>query len=717
MSKDILLKVSVGASVESIRPSKLYEKSSIPYDKNSNLTHLRYTSVEGNPEEFSNNNYKLKIFDKNIKLLICVTMYSEEAKELDFTLKHGICENIINFASCGLQKTITWENIAVVIVSDGYQKVNKSTLQYATDYGFFDERLLYEYKTPNVSMHLFEFTTQFEKSKNKYFPPLQTIFAIKQHNGGKLDSHYWFFTAFCKQIDPTYVFLIDVGTKPESHSIVKLYVEMERNLQIGGCCGEIAVNKPNYCSLVQAAQHYEYKTSNFMGKCMESLFGYISVLPGAFSAYRYKAVKGEPLQRYFYSIKNSLSPFKANMYLAEDRILCFEILTKKNCDWILHYVKDARAVTDVPETIAALIKQRRRWLNGSFFSQIYTVSHFSKLWLDSSHSLFRKFFFTLEFWYFFISAVVSWFNVGTYYLSNHLIMNEIFSYKTKYFDPTKSTVILGFHWQTLLVNVIEFIWVFLLIIQVIISMRNKPEEIRCLQTFCCVIFGIINYFMLFLICYWLYFLGVPVWIAELTIAIFTAPIVAAIFHFEVFSIVFTTLQYYFMLPTYINVFVIYSISNIHDVSWGTKGIESEHKAYINLNTTGKNKIEIEKEKIALIQKQKKEIEQRENHFKRYSSHFLIFWMFCNVLWVSFMSFLKQNEFYNIGILSIIVFQSGFLFLFSIIFVIKFYLIKLWFCLVYIFTCMCCREQQFENPNRNVSDRMNSDKYLRRHESV
>jgi chitin synthase len=47
------------------------------------------------------------------------------------------------------------------------------------------------------------------------------------------------------------------------------------------------------------------------------------------------------------------------MYLAEDRILVFELLVRRGCCWTMHYVKDAVARTDVPTQLVDLIKQRR----------------------------------------------------------------------------------------------------------------------------------------------------------------------------------------------------------------------------------------------------------------------------------------------------------------------------------------------------------------------
>lgn len=45
----------------------------------------------------------------------------------------------------------------------------------------------------------------------------------------------------------------------------------------------------------------------------------------------YHASQGEPLRRYFHGLYSeaTLSAFEANMYLAEDRILCLEIVVKK----------------------------------------------------------------------------------------------------------------------------------------------------------------------------------------------------------------------------------------------------------------------------------------------------------------------------------------------------------------------------------------------------
>jgi chitin synthase len=46
-----------------------------------------------------------------------------------------------------------------------------------------------------------------------------------------------------------------------------------------------------------------------------------------------------------------------------------------------------------------LIKQRRRWLNGSFFALVFYISRFTQLLGRSDHSLCRRFWLTVQFMY------------------------------------------------------------------------------------------------------------------------------------------------------------------------------------------------------------------------------------------------------------------------------------------------------------------------------
>jgi chitin synthase len=92
-------------------------------------------------------------------------------------------------------------------------------------------------------------------------------------------------------------------------------------------------------------------------KSNESFFGFNSVLPGAYSMFRWEAIKGDPLDAFFKGItlKNP-SCAEANEFLAEDRIMCLQIYIKRKGGYYLTYVPDAKALTDAPDNLATLIK-------------------------------------------------------------------------------------------------------------------------------------------------------------------------------------------------------------------------------------------------------------------------------------------------------------------------------------------------------------------------
>lgn len=522
------------------------------------FTHMRYTAVTTkDPFRFTDDGFQLRVEElgKRIRIFITITMYNEEGSELKGTLT-GIAKNLLYMSEQWGERA--WESVAIAIVSDGRTKASATCLDFLTGIGAFDEEIMTVTSAGvDVQMHLFEATVQLMRDDNfeSYYPPIQLIYALKENNGGKLNSHLWFFNAFSEQLLPTYTVLIDVGTIPGPSSIFKLIRSMDRNPQIGGVAGEIAVEAPNYFNPVIAAQHFEYKISNIMDKSLESVFGFISVLPGAFSAYRYEAIRAEkgvgPLPEYFRSLTTStkdLGPFKGNMYLAEDRILCFELLARKGRQWTMHYVKDAIARTDVPETLVDLIKQRRRWLNGSFFAGLFAISNFSRVWKESAHSVPRKLVLTIEFAYLTIQNLLAWFLLSNLFLTFYYVLT-LALYKNM---PALLDIVLGIY-----LAIVGGIVVF--------ALGNRPEKrTAAFYSFSYVFMGLV---MLTVTTISIYGLIATVDVTdphddlaschvsdfELAGGVITAIgliFLSAFLHGE-FSVLLSTIQYYFMLPTFV----------------------------------------------------------------------------------------------------------------------------------------------------------------------
>jgi len=60
----------------------------------------------------------------------------------------------------------------------------------------------------------------------------------------------------------------------------------------------------------------------------------------------------------------------------------------------LTYIPDAKAVTDAPESILVLIKQRRRWMNGALFAAwrvLFNNMRMAGLSGETAHPIYRRF--------------------------------------------------------------------------------------------------------------------------------------------------------------------------------------------------------------------------------------------------------------------------------------------------------------------------------------
>jgi chitin synthase len=478
------------------------------YASGDEFTHMRYTAVTCPADEFSKKGYSLRQQElrRSTELFIVVTMYNED-DHLFCKSMEALMKNIAYLCSRTRSKVWGeegWKKVVVCIVSDGRAKVNPRVLDVLGIMGVFQNGIMKDHVNDKpVTGHLFEYTTQVcvtpdlkVHGHEKGYVPVQMLFCLKEKNAKKINSHRWFFNSFGPLLRPEVCILIDVGTKPTPSSLYHLWKAFDINPQIGGACGEIYAELGSGCANLLnplvAAQNFEYKMSNILDKPLESVFGYISVLPGAFSAYRYKALLGKPLEQYFKgeALHGSEDIFAANMYLAEDRILCFEIVTKVGERWLLKYVKAAQAETDVPDTTAEFISQRRRWMNGSFFASVHALTHWYYIF-RSGHIITRKLILLAEFVYNLINLFFSWFNIGFFYLTFFFLVGGI---ANETGDPFRFG---GRGYGAEIFAVSQGFYIMSVMIVFICSLGNRPQGSKWLYNASIFFFALIMGLMLF----------------------------------------------------------------------------------------------------------------------------------------------------------------------------------------------------------------------------
>ncbi|KAG4106916.1 chitin synthase-domain-containing protein [Neocallimastix lanati (nom. inval.)] len=636
--------------------------------------YLRYSAVTCDPNDFEKCNFTLRqcLWKRQTELFIVLTMYNED--EILFARSmSSVMENITYMCNKDKKWGMDgWKKVIVCIVSDGRKKINKRVLNMLEFMGVYQEGVMKEkVNDKEVQAHVFEYTTQVfldqkmnDKGATDNYLPVQILFCLKEKNKKKINSHRWFFNAFGKILKPNVCVLIDVGTRPTSTSIHSLWKAFDKDKQIAGACGEIKCELgkhwKNLLNPLVATQHFEYKMSNILDKPLESMFGYISVLPGAFSAYRFSALQGQPLQAYFKGETLHERPdgslFKSNMYLAEDRILCFELVAKKGANYLLKYVRSAKAETDVPDNIPEFISQRRRWLNGSFFASLYSTYN----WLEvyrTDHSLFRKIIFAVEFVYNIFNLLFSWFGLANFFLTFYFLAGSVRNNSAQtgitFMDEHGSTLFL----------IMETIYAYAIICIFICSLGNRPQGSRLLYLACIILFAIVMVFMLvlsFVTIYQVIDVNKHKPFKEIfdnsnlmgmffsLLATYGLYFISSFLHLQPAHMFTSFIQYMLLLPSFVNILMVYAFCNTHDVSWGTKGstedassklgsVTAKPGESIHVELPSKDNINSHYEKLLPELKKGKVIEPKsvdqnqviQDGKQNFRTYMVLFWIFCN----------------------------------------------------------------------------------------
>jgi chitin synthase len=184
---------------------------------------------------------------------------------------------------------------------------------------------------------------------------------------------------------------------------------------------------------------------------------------------------------------NGMGIFKKNMFLAEDRILCFELVAKANDCWTLGYVKPAKGETDVPEGAAELISQRRRWLNGSFAASVYALVHFNRMF-RSRHNVIRLFFFCVQAAFNMFTLLFSWFALANLWLTFDIIIGLLPGEGIFLFGTEDIT-----HWVNL---TCKWLYLMFLGISFVLALGNRPKGEKTSYVIMMGVFAVLAYYLL-----------------------------------------------------------------------------------------------------------------------------------------------------------------------------------------------------------------------------
>ncbi|KNE73173.1 hypothetical protein AMAG_17369 [Allomyces macrogynus ATCC 38327] len=186
-------------------------------------------------------------------------------------------------------------------------------------------------------------------------------------------------------VDPKvyeYCLMVDADTEVEPDSMNELVAAMVNDQRKIGVCGETMVSN-KWASWVTAIQVHEYYINHHLGKAFESIFGSVTCLPGCFSMYRIRDHKGgaflvsdEIIEDYKVNKVHTLHS-KNLLHLGEDRYLT-TLLLKHFPSRRLEFIPSAVCHTDIPDSFAVLLSQRRRWINSTFHN-LYEVMKLPRL--------------------------------------------------------------------------------------------------------------------------------------------------------------------------------------------------------------------------------------------------------------------------------------------------------------------------------------------------
>jgi chitin synthase len=518
--------------------------------------------------------------------MICITMYDERREEFEATIK-GLVDNLSEPPSEPSEPPsgpseppsgplFTHENSLAVVIVDGLEKLtddhhNKqdSFLNFLEDIKLYNADYVNLFCNYAAELDEIQYVLAFEAnlSFNRFSivstedkKSLKVLFVIKRHNRSKLDSHFLFMLGICPQFkELETILMLDVGTCPKKGSVEMMLSELDKK-SVYGVCGQIKIRKRfEFDDLIVNFQKIDYVLMQTCLKNYEDITDSIQCLPGAFSAYSSNILEEKSqeqrsteylMQTYFKSLTdNRSSGYGENIThkMSEDRILVGELYCagKKS-----RYVEHAVATVDPTTQLHTLLAQRKRWFIGTIFAmKLYHTWGVKKqlIILNNLGWLMSPCFFQIIL---------------------HLL---IYVFQTSVCSIELSNLC------NPLVYRIPQINIFVTSLTCIIALMASADQVKwywkAVCAYYCVLVCLLVYIFIRLLTEDSFILGWQVMLGFM-VAIVGLHIFAVLLSKD-WSGLLCLPHYFLILPTYVNVIVVFAICRTDDFSWGTRDFPSD----------------------------------------------------------------------------------------------------------------------------------------------
>jgi chitin synthase len=327
--------------------------------------------------------------DRRLTNAFCVTVYNEAEAPVRSTL-HSVLlalrHSYFHVGSCAARSIIC-------IVVDGRAQMHPSLRGWLKNVQLtLDTPRRYPGLDIHITSHYTDTLTRIvapatPKPAAECMLKVEVMLCIKNENRGKLESHAFFFREICRAVQPEFCYQIDAGTTVAEDALSRMIRRMDTSREIGAIAPRVMPAVPaSTASFLQNWQFYDFALHKALYWPLESMTGFLSVVPGQTCVFRWRALthpdandrKPDPVHTYLRGLSTS-NPVERVMYLAEDRIIGSEIAMRCDQKWTLEYLPEAGVTTDACATYPELFRQRRRWINSAAACRLWLLALWARI--------------------------------------------------------------------------------------------------------------------------------------------------------------------------------------------------------------------------------------------------------------------------------------------------------------------------------------------------